>query len=176
MVCPKMDERAWKIIEKPILGFEGYTVTNAGGISSTKRGGKKPLKFKEDKDGYYNCTLYRDGKPYHFRVNRLVADAFVTNPDNLPIVNHIDGDKKNNFDWNLEWTTYKGNNDHATTTGLHNLNIPIVQMDMQGNVLGSYYSTREAEKVTGIDGSCISKVCKGKRKSAGGFLWSYKEE
>jgi hypothetical protein len=165
-----------KVLERPIEGFEGYSITNTGVVYSTKKGKRKPLKYSRDKDGYFRCTLYKDGKSYYYRINRLVAEAFIPNPDNLPVVNHKDGDKQNNYDHNLEWTTYSGNNAHAIDNGLHALNKPIIQKDMDGKVLGSYYSTREAEKVTGIDNSTISKACKGLRKSAGGFLWSYKEE
>lgn len=176
-------EQKWNIKE----GFSNYKISNFGEILSlnrkikdsigreqTKKGVK--LKPKIDKDGYLNVTLYDDNsKPHYFSVHRLVAELFIDNPNNLPSVNHIDGNKKNNKYSNLEWCSVKENNRHAINTGLINTNKPIIQLDLKGNYVNEFYSTREAEAYTGIDNSGISKVCKGKRKTAGGFIWKYKQ-
>lgn len=158
---------------KPIKGFEDYSITTNGKVISYKMGYAVELSLGTDKDGYFRCTLYRDGNPYYFRINRLVAITFIPNPDNLPFVNHKNGDKGDNELSNLEWTTPQGNNDHAKVMGLHSMNIPIVQKDLEGNILDYFYSTRDAQLKTKVDGSTISKVCKGIRKSAGGFRWEF---
>lgn len=79
----------------------------------------KPYKLPND---YMDIQLHIDGKIYHKLIHRLVAIAFVDNPDpeNKFKVNHKDGDKSNNYDWNLEWVTNQENMDHAVETGLIN--------------------------------------------------------
>ena len=67
----------------------------------------------ENKKGYLKIGLFQNGKLYKRRVNRLVAQAFISNPDNLPQVNHKDGNKKNNSYTNLEWVTNEENREHA---------------------------------------------------------------
>ena len=70
-------------------------------------------------NGYMDTSLYVNGKNAHPRIHRLVAEAFIPNPDNLPQVNHIDGNKLNNYVSNLEWVTRKQNMRHAWDNGLH---------------------------------------------------------
>ena len=118
-----------KEIWKDIKGYEGiYQVSNMGKVKSLKRtinnsttyGGKatikeRILKPKKDKDGYEAVGLNKDGKRKDFRVHRLVADAFIPNPNNYPIVNHKDEVKDNNVVSNLEWCTVRYNNTYGTT-------------------------------------------------------------
>lgn len=102
---------------KEIKGYEHYQVSDSGEIYSLRSG--TILKPDIDKDGY---EIYRisneDNKRKAFKGHRLVALAFIKNPDNLPIVNHIDGNKRNNHFSNLEWCTSKQNVQHAVDTGL----------------------------------------------------------
>lgn len=90
---------------KKIEGFD-YLVSDCGKVFNLKN---KELRQQKNKDGYWTVNLRRDGKYYHLRVNRLVAQAFIPNPLNLPIVNHIDHDRGNNHLANLEWETHSGN-------------------------------------------------------------------
>lgn len=100
-----------KEIWKPILGYEGiYEVSSFGRIKSLKRRSKEDknergliLKQKKTKAGYYIISLHNQGKEKFFFVHRLVAQAFIPNPENLPIINHIDENKSNNCVENLEW-------------------------------------------------------------------------
>ena len=168
-------------------GFSSYEISELGEVRSVdriiedtlgreqkKKG--KILSQKIDRYGYPTVILYGDDKkPHYFTVHRLVAELFVDNPNDLPSVNHIDGNKQNNDYLNLEWCTIKENNQHAIDNNLINTNKPIIQLDLEGNYINEFYSTREAEAITGIDNSGISKVCKGKRKTAGGYKWKYKE-
>jgi hypothetical protein len=158
------------INEVTIKGFDGYIITTNGVVYSMKRGKKKLLKYSEDKDGYLRCTLYKNRTPYYFRINRLVAENFIPNPLNLPVVNHKDGIKKNNIYTNLEWSTVKENNNHAIINNLISTNIPITQKNLNGDKIRDFYSTREAETITGVDGSCISKVCKKKENQLEDFF------
>lgn len=114
-------------IFKPIAGYEGkYEVSNHGRVKSI--GGKFRLAGDSfigavDKLGYVATTLRQDGRRLCIRVHTLVANAFLSKPEsNEPLcVNHIDGDKANNRVDNLEWATFRENNEHAVSTGLHNL-------------------------------------------------------
>ena len=122
---PKLpNEEIWK----DIMGYENkYLVSNLGNIRSLDRivkekGGKERFKCGQmlrpgkAKTGYYTVAL--DGKSH--RVCRLVAQAFIPNPKNLPCVNHINGNKCDDFLTNLEWVSHSENNKHALATGLRN--------------------------------------------------------
>lgn len=79
------------------------------------------LKPSKDENGYLLVRISKNGHTKRVFVHRLVAEAFIENPDHKPTVNHIDGDKTNNSVDNLEWATYKENRDHAVRTGLLDL-------------------------------------------------------
>lgn len=101
---------------KPVVGYEGkYAVSLDGSVYSLnfhRTGFTKILKAKCDKDGYLEVGLYKNGKKY-YRIHRLVAMAFIPNPDNLPQVNHKDGVRDNNRHTNLEWCTARENIHHS---------------------------------------------------------------
>lgn len=168
----------WKDIE----GYEGlYKISNFGDVLSVKNDKKYILKQRHTTDGYLDVTLYKHGKPSWCRVHRLVAQAFIPNPENKPQVNHIDGDKKNNNIDNLEWCTPIENTHHAIVTGLERLygddnpNAKIViQYDLNGEYIKEYSCIKYASIATKISQTHISSVCTGKRKSAGGFIWKHK--
>jgi hypothetical protein len=115
---------------KPVKGYEGlYEVSNHGRVRSLdrreemKNGRKrfykgKLLKPMKDRRGYLYVDLKKDGQRKLHRIHRLVAEAFLLNPDNLPVVNHRDGNKENNHYSNLEWCTSSQNNKHAYDMGL----------------------------------------------------------
>lgn len=101
-----MSLEIWKNID----GYDGrYQVSSWGRVRSIN-GILKPY---ENHKGYLKIGLMRDGISHKHRINRLVAMAFIPNPDNLPQVNHIDGNKQNNSVTNLEWVTNKRNAEHA---------------------------------------------------------------
>ena len=99
-----------------IKDFPNYLVTNNGRVLSLKdnKGKRRIKELKPSKKGYSNVNLYKNGKCYSKRVHRLVAQAFIPNPDNKPQVNHIDENKANNHVSNLEWCTCKENVNHGT--------------------------------------------------------------
>ena len=104
----------WRIIK----GFEDYEISNTGRVKSHKHGREVILKQRVSHDGYVWYNLCMNGKQYTKRANRLVAEAFVNNPENKPTVNHIDGDKSNNNADNLEWATREEQMQHAYANGL----------------------------------------------------------
>jgi len=102
-----------------LIGWEGvYTIDKLGNIFDIVK--NKNIKHYNHNHGYVNVTLRGRGlKNRVHLLHRLIAIHFIPNPKNLPTVNHIDGDKKNNSIENLEWCTYAENNEHATRTGLN---------------------------------------------------------
>lgn len=108
-----LDGEVWK----PINDYDGYQVSNYGRGKSFKKGKVKILKPALCM-GYLRVTLWKDNKPKPFRIHRLVAELFIPNPEGKPEVNHIDGNKFNNYVGNLEWATSSENQRHAVATGL----------------------------------------------------------
>lgn len=108
-------------IWKDVVNFEGvYKVNNSGKIYSIPRKGTKGgiLKPAKQKNGYYFIHLKNKDKKINTGVHRLVAEAFIPNPENKPTVNHKDGNKENNYVNNLEWATYEEQLKHSLELGL----------------------------------------------------------
>lgn len=122
--------------------------------------------------GYLVVNLHKNGVSDVIPVHLLVAKAFIPNPTNLPVVNHIDGNKHNNDSSNLEWTTYAANNIHALE---HNLRSPrknpIVQKGPSGNIIAFYTSVPDAYRKTGISKGMIQHCIHHRAKLAGGYIW-----
>lgn len=154
---------------KDVVGYEKYyQVSSFGNIKNKSTG--KLLKPALKKNGYLHVSLgYKDTKTA--MVHRLVAEAFIPNPFNLPQVNHKDEEKTNNNVTNLEWCTAQ----HNVNYGYGSLakNTGILQFDMSGKYLRVWSSLKEASGTLGIKYQGISRVCRGKRKSCGGFMWRY---
>ena len=161
-----------KEIWKPAFGFESlYVVSNLGNIQSTTRY-KKALKLYEDKDGYLYVKLYKNKKPNHILVHRIVAKTFIPNPLNKAAVNHIDFNKKNNCVDNLEWVTHKENIlwSHSNHR-YHKKGKTVYQYDINNNFIKKWNSIKEASEALNIQISNISYCCSNKRKTAGNFIW-----
>ena len=159
---------------KVMNGF--YEVSNKGRVRSLifwsnvhKRNYKriKIMKFGKNALGYCTVILSRNKVEIGKNIHRLVAEAFIPNPKNLPEVNHIDENPSNNCVENLEWCTHK-----------YNINYGIrgkkaIQYDLQGNKIKEWNSAKEASDFLNIKPTAICSCRSGKRKTAGGFKWTY---
>lgn len=150
---------------RDIQGYEGlYAVTEDGRVWSYRRNRfLKPDVVK----GYLRVKLCINGKCTNYLIHRLVALAYLPNPDNLPQVNHRDENKLNNCVDNLEWMTSKENANYGT----RNERISKAVLCVETNKI--YNSIKEAGADTGANVSHISAACKGKQKTCGGFHWCY---
>ena len=170
-------------IWRDIKGYEGkYMVSNLGRVKSLiyKRTGKEEiLKAYDNGHGYLFVILCKDGKDKTCRVNRLVAQAFLENPDNLPEVNHKDEDKTNNCVENLEWCSKLYNINYGTgrkrsaEKRAKKLSKPVFSVNKESGLIMWWQSAMEASRQTGIAQGNITQCCKGKNKSAGGHIWFY---
>jgi len=178
-------EEVWK----PVNGLEDkYEISNYGNVRNKYGHIFTP---KKANNGYLRSSVGMKRDYTH----RLVAEHFVDNPHGLPEVNHIDGNKKNNFYQNLEWVTRKQNCEHAARTGLinrasesrknaikenrkiaiENAKRPVEQLNDNFEVIARYPSIKDASIATGIKAQNISQTANGKtnRIHAGGFRWRY---
>lgn len=163
---------------KEIVGFPMYTLHKDGKVFSKYT--SRFLKPTTDTTGYPIVILVNKSGKFKKSVHRLLAECYLPNPSGKPQVNHKDGDKTNHSLENLEWVTAKENSKHAIETGLTKVRdearyIPVLKLSLDtGEVLGEYPSVTFAAKTHKIAQPNLTKVCKGQRKSAGGFGWSFK--
>lgn len=177
---------------RKIDGFVNYEVSNLGRVINIKRG--KLLKNRKDKDGYFNVIIHRDGKPYNHRVHRLVAKAFIPNPDNKPCIDHINTIRVDNRVENLKWCSHGENNNNPLTKihiseslqgekcywygksgKQHHRSKQVIQFSSDGALKGIWGSILEAQRNTTIQQSDISRCCMGKLNTAGGYKWQYQD-
>ena len=162
---------------KDIKGYEGlYQVSNLGNVKSLNYNGtgkERILKSCVHKSGYLVVILYKDGKAKIHYVHRLVAEAFIDNPDNLPCVNHKNEDKTDNRVENLEFCSYQYNINYGTRN--ERISKIVVQYTLDGVFVEEYPSVSEAKRQLGYSQGNISECCLGKRKTAYGYKWKYKE-
>ena len=172
-------------IWKPVEGTCGaLEASNLGRVRSNLRNGRI-LKTQPDKKGYQRLRMTINRKRYSFKIHRIVASAFVPNPEGKPQVNHIDGNKSNNAASNLEWSTNKENARHAIDNGLwdnvysavHKENEsrmkPVIATDIITGQEKLFKSISEAERAIGT--KHIVDVIKGKRSQAKGYSFAYAE-
>lgn len=183
-----------KEIWKDVKGYEGlYIVSNFGNVKSldrymnnkhhtkTLKKGKLLKNSLIKKTGYLRVTLSNKGKYISKSVHRLVAEAFIPNPNNYPQINHIDEDKQNNRADNLEWCTALYNNNY----GNHSKNISktrtknkkgfkkVFQYNKKMEIICIYNSTREVGRKYNVSNNIISRCCRGIKKEYLGYIWRY---
>ena len=152
-----------------IAGYEGlYAINNDGKVWSYR---KNMFLKSYLARGYFKVCLCKDKIRRQVLIHRLVAEAFIPNPTNLPQINHIDENKKNNCVENLEWCdakhniNYGGHNEKVARK--HCKKVYCVELDKV------FESAKSAAIQLGLSGSNIAKCCKGKYKTTGGYHWKY---
>ena len=164
---------------RDIKEYEGlYQVSNLGRVRSLNCRGHKGcigiLTPRLDGKGYEMVALYKEGKARNTKVHRLVAQAFIPNPNNYPQVNHKDEDKTNNNVDNLEWCTNEYNHNYGTRNErvAKSLSKKVICITT-GEI---FNSMREACRKYDINTGRMTECCQGKRKTAGGYKWKYFKE
>ena len=210
-----------KEIWKTIKGYENlYEVSSFGKVRSLDRIIKTNNRFGEmnkkikgkiikgsfnKKTGYLQVILCKGKNKKLFLIHRLVLENFIPNVNNLPQVNHIDGNKQNNNLNNLEWCTRSENIKHSYSLGLSHSNFKtksgeehhfygkhhkeisklkmrlghcniVEQYNLQDEFIRTWNGTKEIECILKINNAHISECCRGKRKTAGGYKWRYANE
>ena len=158
--------------EKNIKNYEHYEIYEDGRVFNLKT--KKFLKGSLGENGYLYYRLSKDNKKKMFYAHRLVAETFLDNKQNLPIVNHKDGNKLNNSIDNLRKITLSENVKASLYIQKTNTSIkPVQQYSLDGMLINTYPSIAEAARTLNLDSSTISKVCRGINKTHGGFVFKY---
>ncbi|MCI6614441.1 MAG: NUMOD4 domain-containing protein [Mollicutes bacterium] len=163
-------------IWKDVIGYENlYKVSNWGRVKSFRFGKERILKTFKNKDGYLQVGLWKNNKRKIFLVHRLVAQAFLDNPNNLPEVNHKDENKLNNVVSNLEWCdrTYNVNYGTAIERMIKTASKPVLQYTLDGKFVREWESTRECER-NGYNHGHVASCCRGKLKKYKDSIWKYK--
>lgn len=165
-----------KEVFKDIPNYEGlYQVSNKGNVKSIISN-NKILKPKITSKGYLSVKLYKGGQKKDFLAHRLVAEAFIPNPQSLYTVNHKNEIKTDNRVENLEWMSIYDNNRYGTHDErmAKSLCLPILQYDLNGNFIKEWDSIKSVEEEKGFRNSHISECCSGKQKTSYGYVWKYK--
>lgn len=189
-----MEHEIWKDIE----GYEGkYMISSMGRVKSLdyrKSGKEGYLSIYTMNTGYLATHLSDNGKEKVVLIHRLIAEAFIPNPDNKPEIDHINTIRTDNRIENLKWVTSKENSNNPLTlnryvisnnghksmlgrTGENNhLSKKVLQLDKQGNVVRLWHSLMDVKRELGFDPGKISACCLGKRLTHKGYRWEYKEK
>lgn len=170
-----MEDEIWK----DIPGYEGrYRVSSIGRVMSLDYKhtcGSKIMVQTIGTDGYPQLLLYKNGKPKCWQIHRLVAVAFVPNPNNKRCIDHINGIKTDNRAINLRWCTYKENIHNPLTLpkmGVGNKQ-SVTQMSLDGEYVRDWDSATNAAKGVGGKVGPITACCRGIYKSSYGYRWKY---
>lgn len=174
--------KAWKEIK----GYEGrYLISSSGDVISlnyNRTGFAKMLTWKVNNKGYAWVELRKNGIKEQKLIHRLVAEAFIDNPEGFDLVNHKDENPLNNDVDNLEWCDASYNARYSRErhperkgNGKNHL-LAVLQLDKDGNVIKEWENTRTVFVETGMSDWSIAEVCRGNRHTAYGYLWRYANE
>ena len=175
-------------IWKDIPGYEGlYQISTCGNVMSLNYNhtGRRKIRIpRMDKGGYLYVNLYNAGHAKTKKIHRLVAEAFLANPNNYPQINHKDECKTNNNVNNLEWcdSSYNNRFGHRIRKSLdaHKLHgspkaeRPVVRLDKDGTIIDEFISISEAARCMGIKRESLRDAVLGRSKTCVGYIWKYK--
>lgn len=178
---------------RDIKGYEGlYKISSLGRVLSLQRTFYTGVNNRvctihdtimspsKTKKGYLRITLYKNGVPKGFQIHRLVAEAFIPNPNNFPEVNHKNEIKDDNKLNNLEWCTSKYNTEytkayiHSLPKAVDKVKRKVIQMNLAGEFIKEWESASEAARFLGVSQSSISLCCRGKRNKCKNYKWKFK--
>ena len=148
-----------------------YRIERDGQIYSLRK--KKYLTPKKNWDGYLRIQLWEKGTCKFIGIHRLVAEEYIPNPENKPVVNHINEDRTDNRVENLEWCSYSQNS--IKSSKIQALQKSILQCDKKGNIIAFYKSIHEAARKLGSK-TFATNICaclRGREKSYKGYIWRY---
>lgn len=198
-----MENEIWKDIKDYEGLYQISNLGNVKSLNYRRTGVEKILKLTRNGRGYFYVSLFGNGIINKKSVHRLVAETFIPNPNNKPDIDHIDTIKTNNHIENLQWVTHKENcnnpiskinysiahagekhphygktgalsNNYGKLGSLNKCSISVLQFSKDGELITEFAGSWEAQRMTGINQSSIIKVCKGKMRTAGGYIWKYK--
>jgi len=161
----------WRIIKE----YPKYKVSNRGNVKGAQGFN---LSMCQGDVGYHVINMRKNGKQIQHRIHRLVAEAFIANPNNYPQVNHIDGDKTNNLPSNLEWVTSQQNITHAVKIGLvkagidNENTIPVQAEPVNAGIGYVFFGSRQLREF-GFNQGNVSNTCNGRQKTHYGYKWTY---
>ena len=167
-----------------IKGYEGlYQVSNLGNVRRLHKDYRvapfKMLKLKKEKNGYLRVGLSKNGKVIYVFVHRLVAQAFISNPNNYRCVNHKNEIRNDNCVDNLEWCTHLYNANYGNARlKMHNSSkkSKVYQYNLNMDLINIFDSITTASKITNSNRRYISQCCKEKHRTCNGYYWRYAQE
>lgn len=179
-----MGDEKWK----PIIDRNDYEISSLGRFRHRVNGEFRSIKTKQIPGGYIQVNYFLNGKRQYRYIHRLVAEAFIPNPENFPWVNHIDGVKNNNTAGNLEWVTPSENTSHGFRTGLNHIyphqremlnrtsrdakSKKVEQLTIDGLLIKTWVNACDITRETGLDRANIAKAAR-KGLIRYGFRWRY---
>lgn len=167
-------------IWKDIPNYEGlYQISNYGRVKTLNpRYNKVESNIKSVRkchDGYYRLDLHKNGVKKTYYIHKLVALAFLPNPNNYTVVNHKDENKENNYVDNLEWCTIGYNNLYSVNSRKKSRR-GIIQYDLFGNLIQKWQTISSASKTLNISRNSIFRCCNGTQNTAGNYIWKYADK